>query len=195
MQANSILSKCIEIEPFGIRFGIRSIPCQQCNEKGFGSPFFALTDLLDVPPPLPRQSRPCRQWEPSPAGLRFGLCMVPLESGSCGLYLRGSSVRLMLRPADLLGPLTLPRATRVPALIRLRRSLPTPESPPAQVCYSYSVQSSLPRRDLHPLACQRTKAAQPANTWAWTFLISCAPGKRHIRLRGKLARAKKAIWL
>ena len=38
MQANSILSKCIEIEPFGIRFGIRSSPWQQRNEKGFGPP-------------------------------------------------------------------------------------------------------------------------------------------------------------
>jgi hypothetical protein len=115
-----------------------------------------------VPPPLPRRSCPCGQWEPSPADLRFGLRMVPLESGSCGLYLRGSSVRLMLRPADLLRPLARPRATFVPALVHLRQSLPVPRSPSERVCYRYSVPSSLPRRDLHPLVCQRTKAAQSA---------------------------------
>src|SRR6266446_493850 len=139
-------------------YSARSLPAQGCASH---LPFFAPTDLLDVPPPLPRRSSRRRESEPSPNGLRFGLRSVPLQSGSRGPFSRGSSVHLMLRPAVLLGPLARPRAAASQksalVLVRLRQSLPGARSPSLRVCYDYSVPLPLPRRDLHPLACQRSR--------------------------------------
>jgi len=62
----------------------------------------------------------------------------------------------MLRPARWLGRLTSPADlfSRGRQPTRLRQSLPQPGSPPTGVCYHYSAQPPMPRRDSHPLACQ-----------------------------------------
>ena len=114
----------------------RSLSVKDCTRH---LPFFALTDLLDVPPPLPRRSSRCREWEPSPFGLWFGLRWFHSNRLPVGAYVEAAVVRLMLRPANLLGSLVRPRASCLPVLIRLRQSLPNPKSPSDRVCYGYSV--------------------------------------------------------
>jgi hypothetical protein len=152
-----------------------SLDCSQRSCRLYGLshlPFFALIDLHSLPLPIPRRSsrsllmilRPRNRSHRCPiCSLAFGF--VPLETGSCGGSLRGSSFHLMLRPTVLLGHLARPR---------FRISLPPSESPLSvysRACPQRSLllhesamttrlHHQLPRQDFHPLVYQRTKAAQ-----------------------------------
>jgi len=92
-----------------------------------------------------------------PAGTRLFRFVRSLVSERS--HFRGGSFVVMLRPARLLGRLdqSPPFACATDRPTRLRRSLPQPGSPQAEVCYHYSAQPPIAEAGFAPARMSRIK--------------------------------------